>query len=97
MKKKDEPDKQSLPGKAIAIIVAFLLLILLMVTGLRHPPTANDSEPLGKGRTVLGWLTLSFLLIGFTPTPIAEVNGNEAADPQEQAVPVAADYGAEAI
>ena len=74
-----------------------LLLILLMVTGLRHPPTANDSEPLGKGRTMLGWLTLSFLLIGFTPTPIAEVNGNEAADPQEQAVPVAADYGAEAI
>lgn len=67
-----------------------LLLILLMVTGLRHPPTANDSEPLGKGRTVLGWLTLSFLIIGFTPTPIAEVDPGNAATPAEQAELVAA-------
>ncbi|MEJ7596101.1 MAG: site-2 protease family protein, partial [Planctomycetaceae bacterium] len=74
-----------------------LLLILLMVTGLRHPPTANDSEPLGKGRTVLGWLTLSFLIIGFTPTPISQSDLGDAAAPTEQAEPVAADYGAEAI
>jgi hypothetical protein len=48
-----------------------ILLILLMLTGPRHPPTANDAEPLGLGRHVIGWLTLSFLIIGFTPTPIA--------------------------
>lgn len=48
-----------------------LLLILLMLTGPRHPPTANDSEPLGRGRQILGWLTLSFLFIGFTPNPIS--------------------------
>jgi len=35
-----------------------------------HPPTANDDEPLGAGRTVLGWLMLAFIPIGFTPTPI---------------------------
>jgi Zn-dependent protease len=49
-----------------------LLLLLLLITGPRHPPTANDNEPLGLGRQVLGWLTLSFLIIGFTPSPISE-------------------------
>ncbi len=47
-----------------------LLLLLLMMTGPRHPPTANDNEPLGLPRHILGWLTLSFLFIGFTPSPI---------------------------
>lgn len=74
-----------------------LLLILLMLTGLRHPPTANDAEPLGAGRTILGWLTLSFLIIGFTPTPIFESDRGNAAAPAEQAEPVAADYGADAV
>ena len=74
-----------------------LLFILLMLTGLRHPPTANDSEPLGKGRAILGWLTLSFLIIGFTPTPIAEADRSGAATPAEPAEPVAADYNADVI
>jgi len=73
-----------------------LLLILLMVTGLRHPPTANDEERLTTGRVVLGWLTLSFLIIGFTPTPIVEADGTHRT-PTEQAEPVAADYDASAI
>lgn len=47
-----------------------LLLILVTLVGPRHPPTANDSMPLGWGRHVIGWLTLSFLLIGFTFQPI---------------------------
>jgi len=69
-----------------------LLLILLMLTGLRHPPTANDSESLGTGRAVIGWLTLSFLIIGFTPRPIAEASHNAQPAPVEQSSPVAADY-----
>ena len=69
-----------------------LLLILLMVTGLRHPPTANDSEPLGAGRAMLGWVTLSFLIVGFTPTPIFETEGAKAPAPAEQTGPVTADY-----
>ena len=47
-----------------------LLLFLLMVMGPRHPPTADDYVPLGTGRIILGWLTLAFLVIGFTPVPI---------------------------
>lgn len=74
-----------------------LLLILLMVTGLRHPPTANDTEPLGAGRTIIGWLTLSFLIIGFTPTPIAESSHHDRVGPAEQAQPVAAEYEADRV
>lgn len=47
-----------------------LILILLSYIGVSHPPTANDAMPLTPFRRILGWLTLSFVLIGFTPTPI---------------------------
>ncbi len=46
-----------------------LMLILLFVMGPVHPPTANDNVRLGPFRTVVGWLTLAFIPIGFTPTP----------------------------
>lgn len=49
-----------------------LMLILLLVMGPVHPPTADDEEPLGIGRTILGWLTLAFIVLGFTPTPIMQ-------------------------
>ena len=48
-----------------------LMLFLLLMMGPRHPPTADDYVPLGTGRIILGWLTLAFLLIGFTPVPLA--------------------------
>ena len=47
-----------------------LMLFLLFMMGPIHPPTADDEEPLGAFRTVLGWLTLAFIVVGFTPTPI---------------------------
>ncbi|HEX5446634.1 MAG TPA: site-2 protease family protein [Pirellulales bacterium] len=46
-----------------------LMLLLLYLTGPKHPPTADDTVPLGRSRTVLGWLTLSFAVLGFTPQP----------------------------
>ena len=49
-----------------------LMLFLTWLMGIRHPPTANDSVPLGWVRVCLGWLTLAFLIIGFTPFPIYE-------------------------
>jgi membrane-associated protease RseP (regulator of RpoE activity) len=48
-----------------------LMVVLLFVAGPRHPPTANDNMPLGAGRIALGWLTLAFVIIGFTPVPIS--------------------------
>jgi membrane-associated protease RseP (regulator of RpoE activity) len=47
-----------------------LMLLLLRMGGVEHPPTANDREPLGPVRIFLGWLTLGFVVIGFTPIPI---------------------------
>ena len=49
-----------------------LIAILLMVFGPRHPPTADDSVPLGLPRIILGWITLAFIVIGFTPIPIKD-------------------------
>ena len=46
-----------------------LMLILLVWMGPVHPPTANDGVPLGTGRTVLGWASLLFVPLGFTPMP----------------------------
>lgn len=47
-----------------------LMLGLLLLMGPRHPPTADDRVPLGWGRILLGWLTLAFIIVGFTPMPI---------------------------
>jgi membrane-associated protease RseP (regulator of RpoE activity) len=47
-----------------------LVLVLLAMVGVAHPPTANDAVPLTPLRRLLGWGILAFILIGFTPTPI---------------------------
>jgi membrane-associated protease RseP (regulator of RpoE activity) len=48
----------------------WLMLGLISFLGTRHPPTADDSVPLGAGRFALGLATLAFVIIGFTPMPI---------------------------
>lgn len=50
-----------------------LVIVLLIVLGPRHPPTQNDHVGLGPVRVLLGWLTLAFIVIGFTPQPIVGV------------------------
>ncbi|MDO4586746.1 MAG: site-2 protease family protein [Planctomycetia bacterium] len=49
-----------------------LMLILVMFFGIEHPPTCNDFVKLGRFRIILGYLTLAFVFIGFTPNPISE-------------------------
>jgi membrane-associated protease RseP (regulator of RpoE activity) len=46
-----------------------LMLMLLTFIGPKHPPTAHDDIPLGLPRVILGWLTLAFVVVGFTPQP----------------------------
>ena len=63
-----------LVGAIIGVILSgnwgwSLMLALLLYMGPNHPPTANDEEPLGTGRIVLGWVTLLFMIVGFTPQP----------------------------
>ena len=62
-------------GAAIVLFGAWqwsLMFLLVALIGIHHPPTANDALPLGWKRTLLGWLTLAFLFIGFTPNPISQ-------------------------
>jgi membrane-associated protease RseP (regulator of RpoE activity) len=47
-----------------------LMLFLLLLMGPIHPPTDNDRARLGPVRVLLGWLTLAFIFVGLTPTPI---------------------------
>ena len=54
-----------------------VIVVLLILMGPKHPPTADDRVPLGMPRIILGWLTLAFIIVGFTPTPISQV-GPEA-------------------
>jgi membrane-associated protease RseP (regulator of RpoE activity) len=60
-----------------------LILLLLAFIGVTHPPTANDTMPLSPFRRVLGWGTLAFILIGFTPTPLSLTEPVETEHPQE--------------
>ncbi len=58
-----------------------LFLLLIFLFGVRHPPSADDSVPLGTGRTILGWLTLAFLFIGFTPVPLDVYSPEDSTPP----------------
>ncbi len=63
-----------LAGAAIAMVLSgaynwLLMVFLVYWMGPFHPPTANDEEPLGVGRAVLGVATLAFVIVGFTPRP----------------------------
>jgi membrane-associated protease RseP (regulator of RpoE activity) len=44
-----------------------LMVILLLLIGPDHPPTRDDSVPLGWFRTVLGWLSLLIPVFCFPP------------------------------
>ncbi len=48
---------------------SFMITILVFFVGLKHPPAADNRVPLDRKRQIIGWLTLLFVLVGFTPTP----------------------------
>jgi membrane-associated protease RseP (regulator of RpoE activity) len=43
---------------------------VLLFIGLRHPDTLDDSIPLSRRHTVLGWVALAMFVLCFTPMPI---------------------------
>jgi membrane-associated protease RseP (regulator of RpoE activity) len=73
--KKAHPIARSVLLLAAAAVILYgywgwtLMIVLLMLMGSAHPPTADDNVPLGTTRTILGWAALAFLPIGFTPVP----------------------------
>lgn len=47
-----------------------LLLVLKRLAGFRHPPTLDDHEPVGFGRTMIGILALIVFILTFMPVTI---------------------------
>lgn len=50
-----------------------LMIVLLLMTGIKHPPTTNDRVPLGWKRTLLGWSTMMLFFVCFTAFPMFSV------------------------
>ena len=49
------------------VFIWTLMLVLIFVIGLYHPPTSDDRVPLGKARVVLGLLSLLIPVLCFPP------------------------------
>ncbi len=47
-----------------------LMVVLMLFIGIKHPPTTDDHRPLGWGRILLGWATMSLFFVCFSPFPI---------------------------
>lgn len=48
-----------------------LMLIIVTLIGVDHPPTSNDRVPLGWARTIVGTLSLAIPIFCFTPNPLS--------------------------
>jgi membrane-associated protease RseP (regulator of RpoE activity) len=44
--------------------------LIVLVIGLRHPPVADESTPLGPWRRRLAWIALVMLVLSFIPQPL---------------------------
>jgi membrane-associated protease RseP (regulator of RpoE activity) len=52
------------------IVWTILMVVMLLVIGPHHPPTLDDTMPLGRGRLLLAIAGLIMLIVCFTPAPI---------------------------
>jgi len=48
----------------------FFPVLVYLLTRLRHPPTLQDEQPVGKKRVFFGILAIIFLILSFPPVPI---------------------------
>jgi membrane-associated protease RseP (regulator of RpoE activity) len=47
----------------------FLWAFMAGIWGLGHPPVMDPSTPLGRGRTIVGWIALVVFVLTFVPKP----------------------------
>jgi len=52
------------------VILFLLMLILVLLMGLGHPPSSDDSRSLGISRQIVGWLSLSLPILCVPANPI---------------------------
>jgi membrane-associated protease RseP (regulator of RpoE activity) len=50
-----------------------LMVLMLGVFGLRHPPTSDEYVPLDRSRLILAVFAVAMFILCFTPAPIREV------------------------
>jgi membrane-associated protease RseP (regulator of RpoE activity) len=56
-------------GVCLFLYAGWALLVVILTVIRRHPPTWDDSLPLGRRRIVTGWMALAVFLLAFTPVP----------------------------
>jgi len=49
----------------------FLWAFMAGLWGLGHPPVMDPGTPLGRGRTVVGWIALAVFVVTFVPVPFS--------------------------
>jgi Zn-dependent protease len=52
------------------VIVFGLMLVLVLLMGLRHPPSSDDTRSLGLARQLIGWLSLSLPILCVPANPL---------------------------
>ncbi len=52
------------------VLIFSLMIVLVLLMGLRHPPSSNDDRRLGIGRQILGWLSLVLPLLCIPANPL---------------------------
>lgn len=52
------------------VVMFGLMLLLVYLMGLRHPPSSDDSRSLGLPRQIIGWLSLSLPLLCIPARPL---------------------------
>ena len=57
-------------------IWAFFALVATAFTGLVHPPTEDDDQPLGTGRVTIALVCLAVFLLCFSPSPIRQIGAD---------------------
>lgn len=50
--------------------IFLLMLVLVLVMGLRHPPSSNDDRPLGVPRQIIGWCSLVLPVLCIPANPL---------------------------
>ena len=49
----------------------FLWAFMAGIWGLAHPPVRDPHTPLGRGRTIVGWIALAVFVLTFAPVPFS--------------------------
>ncbi len=65
----------------------WIFAILVLFTGLRHPPPLNDLTPLGTPRYAVGALVLAVLVTGFVVVPLSVPPGALSLDHPATSIP----------